>query len=146
MPPSSSFLAAIVAALVLTAAMLPALDHHLAERLPGHSHTVLAQGAQSWTKGQAGSHTHAYERDHGHPQSGSTAAPAALDVNGVTVAALVTPQDGPAGGWQGALGSWIAPAPALPPAERFPLAYESSFVAPAIPPAEPIKRPPISAS
>ena len=54
-------LAVLVTGALLLPAVGPLLDHHYAERVPGHLHLA----------GVAASHTHPYEVNHGHAQDGA---------------------------------------------------------------------------
>lgn len=76
---AAELLRIVIAALVVLGLLLPTIDHHLAERVPGHQHLApMAAGAGN-------SHQHAYEQEHHHALSGplvriAEAAPAAPSV------------------------------------------------------------------
>ena len=57
---------ALAALALWFSAYAPLLDHHFAERLPGHAHV--------YPKGSLIDHEHSYEQPHSHPPSAGTSA------------------------------------------------------------------------
>ena len=144
MRPSLPVLSLTVAALLLAAALLPALDHHLAERVPGHMHLGVLSAAPLLWSVRVQTHVHPYEQAHRHVGGQPVEAPA--DPRQGKIVSVIDPHGSIASVWSTWAASWLAPLPKLPPPEILSPTRQSSTLEPlalAIAPPEP---PPIAAS
>lgn len=137
MRPVLWILSGLMALMVLTVAVFPALDHHLAERVPGHGHLALGRGAE-------GRHSHSYEVVHRH--TGSQPLDQALVLSPSRVVSLID-SNGSQGSAELALAaSWLSPLQALPPTDLLTLAAQVSSSDPLPPSLTTPNPPPITAS
>ncbi|MBI4498563.1 MAG: hypothetical protein HY689_11755 [Chloroflexi bacterium] len=131
-----------VALLVVTGLLLPTLDHHLAERVPGHAHLPIAGPAAAPLRGPIASHHHAYQRTHAHHPQGTTD-PISLDTDTPYVT-IATPQAGQPGAWLGLATLWLAPHVVIPPPGALTLMGAAPLAPPYAQVVFPSERPPIA--
>ena len=144
MRPSLPVLSLTVAALLMAAALLPALDHHLAERVPGHMYLGILNAAPLLWSVRVQTHVHPYEQAHLHVGGQPVEAPA--DPSQGKIVSVVDPHSSIASAWSTWAASWLAPFPKLPPPDILTPAGQSPTSAPLARTIAPPEPPPVAAS
>lgn len=148
-------LSSLAVVLLLTAqVLLPALDHHLAERIPGHGHVFFANRAPVLVEGQVAPHTHPFTQRHSHRHGDAPEHSYGADLTSEITAAnpptefvaVSTPQAGLGSAQLVSENLWLAPEVVGPSSDLLGAFYATSSVSPAIPIINPPDRPPIVAS
>ena len=100
-------LSALNAAVLLLTIAQPALDHHFAERVPGHSHIAGNALGPAWQSGWMPAHTHPYEHPHTHPYPVGDNEPVAV----TSAVAVIAADAGSSSAGFDLMGSWLLPIP-----------------------------------